>query len=185
MTWSPEMENTLVEMVNQGATQSQILAIINPKFGKSYTRSAIGGKMNRMGLKSKSGLKGAAGYWRNKAGQIKGGQVKGGQVKTRKPRRPQLKCPPRKRAIKSVQPANFGRGVSLENLRDSQCRFPINSVDSAKDCLRFCGQLADKTARTAQERSYCSGHAAIITARPGDGQYAYLKSLDKTTKYLT
>ena len=163
MTWSPEMENTLVEMVNQGATQSQILAVINPKFGKSYTRSAIAGKMNRMGLKSKSGLNfGANGLSKPRAART---------------------TPPRKRRL-NIPAANFGRGVTLENLRDCQCRYPINSVDTDMRGLRFCGQLADTSAASRQERSYCEAHASIITRRNDRGG-SYLKSMDKRPRNLT
>lgn len=170
MSWSPEMENTLVSLVNEGATHPQILAVINPKFGKTYTRGAIAGKMARMGLKSKSGHNGRPASQRKK------------RAGPKLPRPSSPPIPPPKRA--PIIAANFGRGVTLENLRDSQCRFPINSVDTAKNGLRFCGQLADKTAPSAQARAYCNGHAARALTSPLGRHNTYLKSLDSLAKYL-
>lgn len=177
MNWSPEMESTLVSMVNEGATQSQILAVLNPKFGKTYTRSAIAGKMNRMGLKSKSGLKAHAPATRTNP-------ARPAPKKPRQSKSSAVKPPPVRRKFKPVPAANFGRGVSLENLRDSQCRFPINSVDTAKNGLRFCGQLADKSAASAQARAYCAAHAERALTSPSDRHNTYLKSLDTRAKYL-
>lgn len=53
MKWPKEDEALLLELSNKGVYPSEIISRIRFKTGRTYTRNAIIGKMDRMGIKRK------------------------------------------------------------------------------------------------------------------------------------
>jgi len=152
MAWTPEILDALLSLNEEALTAAEIAAALNSRFKAGKSRNAVIGKLNRMGVGLKSGGRSPS----RRAARPKPTLSKARKVKTAavKPRRD----------LTPVTAANFGRGVTLENIRDSQCRWPINNPDDVGG-IRFCGQLADKSAVSLQARAYCPGHAAIIVRR--------------------
>ena len=143
LTWSSDRVEQLKRCFDAGLTCSQIAREIG------VTRNAVIGKMNRMGLSRPRDL--LAAQMRRAA-------------KLARPRRDSLRrltvIAQRKmlrEAFPQAQPEEIpihnGRGCTLLELKQGQCRWPINEPGAENFC--FCGNEA------FAGFSYCAGHARI------------------------
>lgn len=160
--WPDVRVDFLRELVNDAAKYScsEMRNLLNNQFSCNYSRNAIIGKIDRLGLKSQSGMKN--GVEPKTAKRVAGSTIKpsplpAGSVASKvlhkikqvqkdrehpKPDPQPLRCDP-------VEP---GR-VTLLQLTKETCRWPIGTPGAPDFC--FCGNPP------IQGRPYCSGHTRI------------------------
>jgi hypothetical protein len=143
--WTDKADARLTACVAEGMSRSQAAAAINEQFGTSYTRSAVSGRMDRLGLKAKlSGLpkkKQPWGFHSNRIPQRRPADLR------------KLAPAPKPRAI-AVDP------VPLVKLKDCHCRAVVE--ERGDDGLAvFCG------AERVDGSSYCAAHHGEYHARAG------------------
>lgn len=194
-TWAGPYDETLKELHQKGGTSSEIAAAINRKHKTSFSRNAVIGRINRLGLKGKierpkkeqkarrprtdradamnTVLKVKRSSLSSKGNYSKdGSEAVGILLKIRQ----KLKGPKIKReSFKPRSVAVQSRHVSIIELKAMECRWPDDGGDPSKGIPHtFCGN------RTADGSSYCPCHALLAR---GDGTPSERNAL-KTAKSI-
>lgn len=141
--WSEDRETQLVEMWQSGLTGSQIAKRLG-----GVTRSAVIGKVHRMGMARKTNLGLARKLGAKKSRKRKGAKrpvLKFGRERTEAPVKPSPLPPEREK------PAQL---FHLADLEDHQCRY--YDGDPKQSDGGYCG------CATATGSSYCAEHHAVV-----------------------
>lgn len=170
--WVQEATDLLIEHYNTGATASASAKMINAKFGTQYTRNAVIGKRDRVGLGRANPIQSHvtrdplaiaaldAARRRKRAERI-------AQLKlAEQSRKRQLEIQALKRAeayaakldaIAPVKPGAKSTSDAIMSLGFNSCRYPVGAVGA--DDFHFCCKPRD------EDSSYCADHRAICTVR--------------------
>jgi hypothetical protein len=130
-----------------GMTFKETAKHLSERFGRRYTRSAIGGRCNRIRVKS-----------------VNPPACRVGSKQERTPAREQASQARRKPAQPLIQPRVIpmrcddveALNVPLVELRDSHCRWPVSGERAA---TLFCGRLR------LEASSYCPAHHDLSVGR--------------------
>jgi len=142
-TWTHKSDAALTACVEKGMSRSQVAAAINQQFGTSYTRSAVSGRMDRLGLKTQP------------SGSPKGFFAHRVKRKARPP------APvPLRRPMRAATPQTAARRVPLVRLENHHCR-AIVEERGADGLAVFCG------AEKLDGSSYCYAHHEAYHRRAG------------------
>jgi GcrA cell cycle regulator len=144
LTWSSDRVEQLKRCFQAGLTCSQIAREIG------VTRNAVIGKMNRMGLSRPRDLLGA--QLRRAAKLARPKKERIWKRLTVIAQRKMLHEAFPEARVEEV-PIHNGRGCTLLELKQGQCRWPINDPGAANFC--FCGNEA------FSGLPYCAGHARL------------------------
>jgi hypothetical protein len=140
--WPDEHDAAMRQCLADGMTFKETAAFLTAQFGRLYTRSAIGGRCNRVRVKSlnppacRLGTKQERTLAREQASQAR-----------LKPTQPLIQ--PRVIPMRCDDPEAMN--VPLVELRDSHCRWPVSGERAA---TLFCGRLR------LEASSYCPRHHA-------------------------
>jgi GcrA cell cycle regulator len=147
--WAPKHCKALREFLKLGMPFSAIAAAINAKFKTAYSRSAVIGRANRMGLASPNPPSAPS---RPKP------QAKGPRPdKTRKPASPRPRPRPSKPVFETVAMPKLRsvavdpRHLSLMEIERGDCRYPYGG-DAEGEAITFCGHPRRPGS------SYCTAH---------------------------
>ena len=168
--WIQEATDLLIEHYNTGVTASASAKMINAKFGTRYTRNAIIGKRDRVGLSranpiqsqmmrdplAKAALDAAR---RRKRAERLAKLELAEQSRERKQEIKRLREAEAYAAkIEAVAPVkSFAKSTvdAIMSLKFNSCRYPIGGVGA--DDFHFCCEPQDEGS------SYCKTHRAICT----------------------
>ena len=145
--WPDEHDAAMRQCLADGMTFKETAEFLTERFGRRYTRSAIGGRCNRIRVQSLNPpacRKGAKQEWtpaREAASQAR-----------RKPAQPLIQPRVIPMRCDDVEALN----VPLVELRDSHCRWP---VAGERAHTLFCGRLR------LEASSYCPRHHDISVGR--------------------
>lgn len=172
MSWTAEITDKMVSLYETGLSLSKIKDALNAEFGTAFSRSAVIGKTDRMrksgkmitrvkpSAPRKASPRKAAGI-RPRAGRTASLRV----TAPRLTRAPRLRTNP-KTAEVNANAVNDGAGVSLIDLADNGCRYPITDLTPGKAGeLRFCGR-AQNPDKPIHAGKYCDGHLDVTTTAP-------------------
>jgi len=138
--WTAKADAALADCNAAGLSRSQTAAVINAKLGTRYSRNAVSGRMDRLGLKAKPMVtprpRAPWGFFKER-------------VKKHRPR-------PRPAAPKPPQPA--GKPVPLVELQNHHCRAVV-AERGADGLAVFCGATA------IDGSSYCPAHHQAFHTR--------------------
>lgn len=148
--WTEDRVTRLRRLWRDGWTAARIAA----EFGPSISRSAVLGKVHRLGLSAdrprRSGRRQAMGCSAAEMGAAAG---RPGEVSAAGSGGPKLRSPPE--AASSPRPAQAADlpsgGLGLLDLRQGQCRWPYGPD---RGVTTFCG-------RPVSRGAYCRGHAGV------------------------
>jgi GcrA cell cycle regulator len=156
-TWSEEMVIDLLKMWNARIVPSEVAVVLTQKYTRVLTRSAVIGKLSRMGLAT-APVEEPAGVRNPKSKETKPASANPFNTWTRRPpREPRV---PRSGAyVEVVVPEDQRK--TLMDLDDSDCRWPIG--DPRTDDFHFCG------ARKVDGASYCAYHLNASAYEPREG----------------
>lgn len=146
-TWTPERVEMLLAMVSEGYSGGKIAK----QLGAPITRSAVMGKVNRMGLS----LATSSHHVRSPGGRKK---------------MVPLLPPPRtltERELRAVEPS---RNVTMMELGNDTCRWPIwsDNLRTIGGGTLFCGNHG---ADNANKRPYCPHHEMIAWRKYRNGGF--------------
>lgn len=150
--WPPNSVDALKRMVAQRMSAGEIAKALSRDFGRTFSRNTIISKCYRLGLKLQ-GNAGAPGKPRPKAAQANNGRGLS-QFLMREPVK-KAGAPPPPPHPAPVAPGR--RGVSIMQLNNKRCRWPIGDPRSPGFC--FCGAKPDHSLRA--DEPYCAEHAAL------------------------
>lgn len=161
--WTEDRVTRLRRLWRDGWTAARIAA----EFGPSISRSAVLGKVHRLGLSAdrprRSGRRQAVGSPTAEvatAARRPGEALAAGSGGSKPPSRPEAAPPPR-----SPQPADLpSGGLGLLELRRGQCRWPYGPD---RGVTTFCG-------RPVSRGAYCRGHAGVGYSTLGKTQPSLL-----------
>ena len=147
--WTDELEARLKRLWREGLSGGQIAKTFSAELGRCVTRSAVIGKLNRLGVcrdvrPRKDGVH---------AGALLSARLKSEHMRRRAPKReaPSAVRPARPRVGDAFVLADGQAGVAFMALEPHHCRWPCDGPDGG---TLFCG--APKRAGG----SYCASHAA-------------------------
>lgn len=142
-TWTKEQEDELRLLLTARKSGSQIASAVNAKFGTAYTRNAVIGKINRLGLSAPRKIKAAGTAPRKRYMPVE--RV----VTIRRP------VPVAERPVALVIGDIAPGTITLLELEDGMCKWLTGDL--------YCG-----TPTGDKRTSYCSGHrkAGTIVPRP-------------------
>lgn len=149
MSWNDERVDLLSRLWLEGRSASQIAA----ELGQGVTRNAVIGKVHRLGLsgRAKVAPPSTAGRLRSKPAP------KFEERPVPVPIAPVLAIPAGPAAMPSRPPADvvipFSNRVTIMELRDTMCRWPLGDPTSAD--FRYCG------CRSGPLGPYCEEHARL------------------------
>lgn len=141
--WTDEQVAIVKRMWAENATLTEIADAI-----PGATRSAVSGKVRRLGLAYKTSEETRA--INKRAGLVREAEKRAVRKKTEPPIKPEPPPPPPTAARISFAPTG---GKVLTDLKPSDCRWPIG--DPQRLDFRFCG------AERLFDGPYCEGHAAV------------------------
>lgn len=169
MSWTVERVDRLTALWKEGKTASQIADELG-----GITRNAVIGKAHRLGLSGRPSpiKKGTEGTSRKRTAKPAATATKPRVRKAKEPRRaePQRKAekpsrgaavvtlPPRPPAEDGAAVKCFGPGLSIMDLTERTCRWPVG--DPKNGDFRYCGHGIQPG------EQYCSQHAAIAFQAP-------------------
>lgn len=153
MSWTEERVTLLTQLWGDGKTAAEIAKELG-----GVTRNAVIGKAHRLKLSNrlspikKNAVKPAA---KTQKPEIKKAAAKKTAPVTKKPSNDVAEKPepPKRRRRAIVEPEFTGEGVSMAELREKTCRWPIGDPKEAD--FKFCG--CDLLAGLP----YCSAHAQV------------------------
>lgn len=150
--WTEERVELLGKLWGDGLSASQIAGVL----GGGVTRNAVIGKVHRLGLagRAKSGGQPAAAR-KPKPRQVTAPSLEAGQVQPDEPpeAEPAPRMPVSHAAPSQAVAIPVSQRVSILDLRDTMCRWPLGDPQSAD--FGFCG------ARSATGLPYCHDHCRI------------------------
>jgi len=144
LTWSSERVEQLKRCFDAGLTCSQIAREIG------VTRNAVIGKMNRMGMSRPRDV--LAAQLRRAAKLAHPKQQKSWKRLSVIAQRKMLREAYPQARVEEI-PIHNGRGCTLLELKQGQCRWPINEPGAENFC--YCGNEA------FTGLPYCAGHARV------------------------
>jgi GcrA cell cycle regulator len=183
--WDDERDNALRALLADKATFEQAAAELNAKFGTVYTRSAVGGRAMRLGVKaSRTGM--TERQRQHNRDLLQKGRETMRLKRAKAAAEPVVQPPPQFHRdnlaglrCAEVEPMN----IALVDLEPHHCRWPIGGWPDATP-VRFCGQPR------WEGSSYCGAHTVLARgdARGRSGstpaQIAHMRSLMPTTHVL-
>lgn len=138
--WTDEILEYTKDRWLKGFTATQIAREISEKFQTPFTRNAVIGKVNRMGIQRKDHIK-----KRNVNGaHVRAAPPAGGKVRIGKRTAP---------VLPAVIAAPQGEGVTIMQLTEFTCRAIISHNSDA--FARYCGH------RTGRGESFCTWHRSL------------------------
>jgi GcrA cell cycle regulator len=168
--WAQETTDLLIEHYKTGVTASASARIINAKFGTQYTRNAVIGKRDRVGLSranpiqsqmardplAKAALDAAR---RRKRAERIAKLEREQQSRQRQKEIAALKqaeaYAAKLDAIAPIRPHAKSTADAILSLGFNSCRYPVGAVGA--DDFKFCCEPRDEGS------SYCAHHRAICT----------------------
>jgi GcrA cell cycle regulator len=167
--WAQETTDLLIEHYKTGVTASASARIINAKFGTHYTRNAIIGKRDRVGLSRDNPIQNQqrcplvkaaidAKRRRKRAERIAKLELEE-QSRKRKREIAALKLAEayaaKLDALAPIRPHAKSTADAILSLGFNSCRYPVGAVGA--DDFHFCCKPRDEGS------SYCADHRAICT----------------------
>ncbi len=148
MSWNDERVDLLSKMWLEGRSASQIAA----ELGQGVTRNAVIGKVHRLGLSGR-----AAATTRAPAGRLRSKPAPKAAAE-RAPEATATLETPAPLPVPVAQPSSdvvipFSNRVTIMELRDTMCRWPLGDPTSAD--FRYCGS------RSGPLGPYCEEHARL------------------------
>lgn len=170
--WQQEATDLLIEHYKMGVTASASAKIINAKFGKQYTRNAIIGKRDRVGLGRANPIQSQmmrdplakaaldAARRRKRAERI--AQLELAEQSRKRQREidalKQAEAYAAKLdAIAPIKPGAKSTSDAIMSLGFRSCRYPVGAVGA--DDFHFCCKPRD------EDSSYCADHRAICMVK--------------------
>jgi GcrA cell cycle regulator len=146
--WTAEADATLRSLVRDGDLKCrQIAQVINKVHGTSFSKNAIIGRMNRLGLVTRAGEQRVTRVHRSDPGRRKA-SPRPRRVRTAPVEVDQIVAPV------PLQPDQPEPGTwKLIELGESQCRWPFGDGP-----ITFCGCAVE-----SETTSYCADHRALGT----------------------
>lgn len=187
MSWTPESEARLIALDAEGRSQTKISEVLYKEFRMRITRSGIAGKIDRLRkagrITRENRISRPSGEGRRRKSKPRAqpsapGRFTKPPIRRSRPkgRALRLNGETGPRTVSHVKPKtaevnakaiNDGQGVTLLDLEDNHCRYPINSLyPGQSDELRFCGRPQDDTISRGARRhagQYCADHRDITT----------------------
>jgi GcrA cell cycle regulator len=159
--WDDERDAALRWGLSERMTFTEIAAFLNKRFGTAFTRSAIGGRAWRLGIKSlnpakvRRGTKQERTAARERASQARR-KPTDAPIRQRVAHMPQfhrdnlsgLRCA-------EIDPLN----IALVDLAPHHCRWPVGGWPDAAP-VTFCGQV-----KCSEHESYCHAHWQLSIGR--------------------
>ncbi len=143
MSWTDERVARLSRLWLEGRTASQIAN----ELGEGVSRNAVIGKVHRLGLGGRT-VKSAG----DASSLAEGGAHAGSKAPTQHvPAPPAPQPAPIAQALGAILP--LADRVTILDLRESMCRWPLGDPTSAE--FRFCG------CRAIQGSPYCTAHTRV------------------------
>jgi GcrA cell cycle regulator len=166
--WAAEHDAMLRACLADRATFDQAGAEINRRFGTSYTRCAVAGRAQRLGLKSQNPPNFRKGSLRS-ALQVKASDARRKPVSEKVIQMPRPIPQFHRDNLSGLRCAEVDPlCIALVDLEEHHCRFPVGGWPDATP-ISFCGQsiAQDVVAPdgTPREVSYCSLHHALSIDR--------------------
>jgi GcrA cell cycle regulator len=170
--WAQEATDLLIEHYKTGVTASASARIINAKFGTHYTRNAVIGKRDRVGLSRANPIQSQmardplvkaaidAKRRRKRAERIAKLELEE-QSRKRKKEIAALKqaeaYAAKLDALAPIRPHAKSTADAILSLGFNSCRYPVGAVGA--DDFHFCCKPRDEGS------SYCADHRAICTVK--------------------
>jgi GcrA cell cycle regulator len=153
--WAPEHSDALRDCLSRGMSYGQAASAINARFGTEFTRNAVVGRANRLGLKPASVKKVTSrprrpGRWGESAPKV-----------PRKVVRQALSAEPVPEPVKPVKLRCVGispRLLAFADLEPCDCRYPYGG-EREGEAYAFCGHPR------IPHSSYCGPHHALTHGR--------------------
>lgn len=161
MSWTDAAVATLKTQWADGKSASEIVVLIADRHGLRKTRSAVIGKVHRLGLggRGRPWSPRGAGPARRPPPAPKGSREHPGRHPARRMEAPRRAVPPRP-APPLPDIATLAPTASLETLAPTSCRYPIGDPGAAG--FGFCGRPAhDRGPYCAAHRAACRPPAAV------------------------
>ena len=170
--WAQETTDLLIEHYKTGVTASASARIINAKFGTQYTRNAVIGRRDRVGLSGANQIQSRPARDPLVKAAIDAERRRKRAERIAKLEREQQSLKRRKEiaalkqaeayaakldAIAPIQPYAKSTTDAILSLGFKSCRYPIGAVGA--DDFHFCCQPRDEGS------SYCADHRAICTVK--------------------
>jgi GcrA cell cycle regulator len=163
-SWTDDRVELLKRLWNDGLSASQIAGELG-----GVTRNAVIGKVHRLGLSGRAKAPAANGAARARkpaperpaAGVATPGPARGAVALTPQVRQqPEARTEPRQEVVHPDVVVPFSERVSIMELRDNMCRWPMGDPTQAD--FRFCGLKTDAGV------PYCSHHCRIAYQPAGE-----------------
>jgi GcrA cell cycle regulator len=165
--WHPNHIEHLVELYSKTRKSAEAMReAVNRRFGTTYSRNSIIGKINRLGLRDKFPEAAKHRAEANTGGSSKhDGSRQEGKAARRPPSLPRVVAfanPILEKQFAPVhlaEPVDFNKDrishpygpISIYELRDNTCRWPLGEMKDLPP-YRYCG------CRTAPDKPYCAEH---------------------------
>ncbi len=160
--WDHQSAEALKAMWAQGLSLTEISGKLTTALGRTITRNAIMGKVDRLGLSKTNRLAPAEPKIPGKPGP-----------KPKVPESPTFKAPPPPDAYKPAPEILVGT-VRPEELRGFHCQWPVGQPE-APDFM-FCGR------EKVEGRPYCACHCDVAYVRPERSAEAFLRQVLRGVK---
>jgi GcrA cell cycle regulator len=176
LNWTDEIVAKLTKHWKDGLSCSQIALKLHEEFGVELSRSAVIGKLNRMGMRSNAEVTKLKNKQANRRTMARLGRnprtpIQAGKERVHPGPRPGVRfnpdAPLRKTANNACvplplppeeKPSDYAKLYSVQELTEKMCRFPIG--DPLKPDFGFCGK--DRV----PGKPYCAGHCRRAYAPP-------------------
>ena len=170
--WAQEATDMLIEHYKTGVTASASARIINAKFGTQYTRNAVIGRRDRVGLSGANRIQSRPARDPLIKAAIDAERRRKRAERIAKLEREQQSLKRKKEiaalkqaeayaakldAIAPIRPYAKSTADAIMSLAFKSCRYPIGAVGA--DDFHFCCQPRDEGS------SYCTDHRAICTVK--------------------
>ena len=168
--WAQETTDLLIEHYKTGVTASASARIINAKFGTNYTRNAVIGRRDRVGLSGANRIQSRPARDPLVKAAIDAERRRKRAERIAKLEREQQSLKRKKEiaalkqaeayaakldAIAPIRPYAKSTTDAILSLGFKSCRYPIGAVGA--DDFKFCGEPQ------SEGSSYCAHHRAICT----------------------
>lgn len=137
--WTDEIVARMGEHLRAGRSTAATAERLNKEFGTVFSRNAVSGKIDRLGLRM--GIK--------RSGVQKSQKVKPQRLVALEPKPKPAPVP----AIPWIEPA----GVPFDDLRLHQCRFEMGGLHARAEHFRFCAEPV------VEGLSWCPHHLRIVS----------------------
>lgn len=160
--WDEHAASILTTMWRDGLSLTEISQRLSQQLGRSWSRNAIMGKVDRLGLSRQNRQAPAAPRIPGKPGP-----------KPKYPIPTQFKAPPPPEAYKPAPEILVGTVRPLDR-KACHCRWPVG--DPSADDFLFCGR------EKVEGKPYCRDHMAVAYAPPTHSPEAFLRRVLRGVK---